>query len=224
MRKRPTRSDFSRLIQPVDPKAPDPSVIRGAAEQIRNGGLAVFPTWGLYGIGADIFQPDAVARVFQAKKRPPGQPIAILIPSQTRLNPYVTGISESARKLMEAFWPGGITLVFRASALVPELLTARTGKIGIRVPLHPVAAALVESLAHPITATSANLSGEPGCADVAVLSPEVMAEMAVILDAGLLFGGAGSTVVDVTTHPPAILRQGSVPAADIRQCLGLEPG
>ena len=204
----------------MDPKAPDASVIGRAAEQIKNGGLAVFPTWGLYGIGADVFQSEAVARVFKAKRRPPNQPIAILIPSKARLDACVTEIPESARKLMQTFWPGGITLVFYASTQVSELLTGQTGKIGIRVPLHPVAAALAGALDHPITATSANLSGEPGCADVADLPSDLMAKMAVILDAGPLFGGAGSTVVDVTTHPPAIIRQGSVPAADIWQCLG----
>lgn len=200
--------------------APDATVIGRAAEQIKKGGLVVFPTRGLYGLGADISQPEAVARVFKAKRRPPNQPIGILIPSKARLDAWVTEIPESARKLMQTFWPGGITLVFSASTEVSELLTGQTGKIGIRVPLHPVAAALAGALEHPITATSANLSGEPGCADVAELPSDLMAETAVVLDAGPLFGGAGSTVVDVTTRPPAILRQGSVPAADIRQCLG----
>ena len=120
---------------------------------------------------------------------------------------------------MERFWPGRITIIFAAKASVPLALTGNTGKIGIRIPEHPVAVALLNELQNPITGTSANLSGYPGCAQIADVAVEIMAEMAMILDAGRLIGGAGSTVVDVTTSPPAVVREGLVSPADIEKCL-----
>ncbi len=224
MKKRLKHSDFSHRIVRVDPGKPDASVIRRAADAITNGGLGIFPTWSLYGIGADIGRPDAVSRVFHAKRRLSTKPIAILIGSRYEIPLYALTVSETAHRLMETFWPGRLTIVLAAAPSIPEALTGRTGKIGIRVPFHPVAVALLKALEHPITGTSANLAGQPGCADVADLAPEVMAETAIILDAGPLFGGAGSTVVDATTTPPTIIRQGSVSADEIKQCLGMEPG
>lgn len=196
------------------------ALIRRAAERIRNGSLVVFPTHGLYGIGAAIDQPAALARVFYAKKRPPDQPIAILIRGESLLTEFAADIPPSAVRLMRRFWPGRITLVFRAKSSVPTQLIGQTGKIGIRVPAHPVAAALLNCLDGPITGTSANLSGQPGCYDISDLAPQVMAEMALILDVGPLSGGAGSTVVDVSASRPLVLREGAVPEAEIRSCTG----
>lgn len=219
MSKRQRPSDFKPRTLCVDPAAPDMALIHSAAEAIREGGLAVFPTRTLYGIGADVGQPEAIARVFSAKNRPPDQPIAILIGRAAQLGEFAAQVPESADRLMRAFWPGGLTLVFAARASVPQMLTGSTGKIGIRLPLHPVAAALLNILERPITGTSANISGQPGCSSIQNLSPRLMAEMAVVLDAGELAGGAGSTIVDVTLPRPSILREGTVPAAEIFRCL-----
>ena len=220
MSKRQQPSDCNPRILRVDAGAPDMALIRSAAGRIREGGLAVFPTQTLYGIGADVGQPHAISRVFFAKNRPPDQPLAILIGRAAQLNEFAAHVPDSADRLMQAFWPGGVTLVFAARSCVPPMLTGNTGKIGIRLPLHPVAAALLSVLERPITGTSANISGQPGCSSIPELSPRLMAEMAVAIDAGALAGGAGSTVVDVTLPRPAILREGTVPAADIFQCLG----
>jgi len=217
--KRPQPSDFSERICPVDPAAPDSALIGRAAELIKAGGLVVFPTRALYGIGADIYQPDAVSRVFTVKRRTSDKPISVLIRSESQLNDLAAEIPDTARRLMDRFWPGLITLVFTAQPAVPSALTGNFGKIGIRMPAHPVAATLLAQLSHPITGTSANLSGQPGCAQISGLAAEIGKEMAMILDAGPLAGGAGSTVVDVTTAPLIVLREGTVSETDIRSCL-----
>jgi len=186
---------------------------------INAGRLVVFPTRALYGIGADIYQPDAVSRVFEAKRRSADKPVSALIRSESQLNELAAEVPEMAVRLMDRFWPGLITLVFTAQPAVPSALTGNFGKIGIRMPAHPVAATLLAQLSHPITGTSANLSGQPGYAQISGLAAEIGKEMAMILDAGPLAGGAGSTVVDVTTTPPIVLREGGVSETDLRNCL-----
>ena len=116
---------------------------------------------------------------------------------------------------MEHFWPGRVTLVFEAADSVPQALTAGTGKIGIRLPGHPVAVALVESLGGPLTGTSANLSGSPGCRRVDDLDPQLIQQLDMVLDAGPLKGGTGSTVVDVTREIPRVLRAGEISEKEI---------
>ena len=121
---------------------------------------------------------------------------------------------------MNRFWPGDITLIFEAQESLPQNLTAGTGKIGIRLPQHPIAIALTKAVQNPITATSANLAGLDGCSRTADLDRLLTDNVDLILDAGTLQGGSGSTVVDVTLTPPVILREGAVPASDIWEALG----
>jgi len=116
---------------------------------------------------------------------------------------------------MDQFWPGRVTLVFEAAGTLPHQLTAGTAKIGIRLPGHPVAAALVKSLGRPLTGTSANLSGRPGCRCIDDLDPQLIKQLDIVLDAGPLKGGTGSTVVDVTQDMPKILREGEISGKEI---------
>ncbi|MDY6951394.1 MAG: L-threonylcarbamoyladenylate synthase [Thermodesulfobacteriota bacterium] len=203
-------------ILPIDPKSPDQETIKRAAAQITRGGLVVFPTSTFYGIGAQALNAHAVDRVFQVKERHRGKPLLVLIASLTDLAPLVQSIPETAVGLIQAFWPGGITLVFDAADAVPPNLTGHTGKIGVRLASHPVAAALVEVVSGPITGTSANLSGEGGCIAVNGLNGRIKDQVDLALDAGRLAGVRGSTVVDVTTTPPRILREGVISSDRIR--------
>ena len=116
---------------------------------------------------------------------------------------------------MKRFWPGRVTLVFEASGKVPDYLMAGTGKIGIRLAGHPAAAALVAAVQGPVTGTSANLSGQPGCHRIEDLPPAVVEQLDLILDAGPLQGGHGSTVVDVSGNTPTVLREGAVSKNEI---------
>ena len=205
----------SPKIHKINPTNPDPDIIQAAADIIRNGGVIAFPTRCLYGLGADAFNPEAVERIFKIKQRPAENPILILIDDPKRLERLVAHISDAAKVILEHFWPGRVTLVFDASAEVPDYLTAGTGKIGIRLAGHPVAAALARAIQSPITGTSANLSGQPGCHQIEDLQPGVAEHLNLILDAGPLKGGQGSTVVDVTGEVPRVLREGVVTEKEI---------
>jgi L-threonylcarbamoyladenylate synthase len=199
----------------ISPEIPNPDIIQEAAGIIRKGGVIAFPTRCLYGLGADAFNPDAISRIFKIKQRPTEKPILILIDDPNRLKNLVTHISEAAKAISERFWPGRVTLVFDASAKVPDTLTAGTGKIGIRLAGHPVAAALARAIQGPTTGTSANVSGNPGCHHIKDLQPAVAEQLDLILDAGPLKGGKGSTVVDVTGKIPRVLREGVVSKSEI---------
>ncbi len=204
-------------IRVVDPFAPDPDVIRHAGKVLRSGGVVCFPTSGLYGLGALWNDEVAVRRIYTIKERDPSKPILILIRSRSDIFDLVTEIPDVAVRLMDRFWPGRLTLVFAAAPSVPEMLTAGSGKIGIRLPNHRVAQALVNQTGAPITGTSANVSGESGCHDIAELSAEVLGAVDLVLDAGLLAGGPGSTVVDVTSDPVRVLRWGALSKNELEE-------
>lgn len=175
----------------------------------------VFPTRCLYGLGADALDPGAVERVFDIKQRPKNKPILVLIYQMSDVERFVRRISPHARRMMERFWPGRVTLVFEASPEISPRLTGGSGKIGIRLCGHPVARALAEATGGPITGTSANVSGLDACADISRLDLRISASVDLVLDVGLLEGGVGSTVVDVTGTVPKVLREGAIPAERI---------
>jgi L-threonylcarbamoyladenylate synthase len=199
----------------VDPESPDHDTIGKAASLIKKGGLVVFPTSSFYGLGTWAFDAEAVGRVFRVKKRDPRKPVLILVASLADIAPLVRSIPKAASRLTEVFWPGGLTLVFQAADPLPSNLTGHTGKIGIRLAAHPVASALVTAVGGPITGTSANLSGKGGHTAVAEIDLSVRNQVDLVLDAGRLSGGKGSTVVDVTVSPPKILREGVIDAEKI---------
>ncbi|MFZ2042202.1 MAG: L-threonylcarbamoyladenylate synthase [Desulfobacterales bacterium] len=216
-KRRDSQTSVNRLA--VDPDRPDPAVIETAAGILRRGGVVVFPTRCLYGLAADAMNPAAVARVFALKRRPAANPILVLVQDRSGVAPLVRLVTPAAERLMRHFWPGLLTVVFAARASLPPSLTAGTGKIGIRVPSHPVAAALVKAAGVPLTGTSANISGQAGCARVEELALELAAGADAVLDAGPLAGGAGSTVVDATGEVLRVLREGSVSARAVLRLL-----
>jgi len=196
------------------------NIIYQAVRIIHNGGVLVYPTRSLYGLGADIFNAKAVRRIYTIKKRPEHKPLSVLVKNRKALDSLVKTVSADAEILIEHFWPGKITLVLEASENVPDYLTAGTGKIGVRCPGHPIASTLVKAVAHPITATSANLSGHAGCAHISQLDASINVSVDMILDGGMLRGGDGSTVVDVTADHLAVLREGTIRKQKILAALG----
>ena len=202
-------------ILSVDTESPDQDTIGKAAASMKKGGLVVFPTSSFYGLGTEAFNAEAVDKVFRVKNRDPQKPVLILVASLADVATLVRSIPKTAMRLMEAFWPGGLTLVFHAADLLPSNLTGYTGKIGIRLASHPVASALVTAMGGPITGTSANLSGKGSCTTVAEIDRYIKDQVDLVLDAGKLAGGKGSTVVDVTQDPPKILREGAVGAEKV---------
>jgi L-threonylcarbamoyladenylate synthase len=206
-------------IRTIDALHPDPDLIAAACRVIQSGGIVAFPTSFLYGLAADAFNRSAVEKVRRMKNRPGHKPILLLVRHRDEVASLVADIPPQAVQLMDRFWPGTVTLVFVAAGAIPGHLTSGSGKIGVRVPAHPVARALVNGLEKPITGTSANLSGQPGVDSATGLHETLVEPPDLILDAGKLKGGKGSTVVDVSVFPPLILREGAVPARAIFSAL-----
>jgi len=199
----------------IDPFNPQSELILKAADSIKKGGIVLFPTRCLYGIGVDPFNFEAVDRLFKIKQRSYSNPIPILVKDANDLNILVQHVPSTAKCIMDNFWPGQITIVFEAKSTIPVKITAGTGKIGIRLPEHPVAFSLVKEVNGPITGTSANISGKIGCSAISDLDIQLAEKLDILLDAGPLKGGTGSTVIDVTTPFPTILREGYVSAKNI---------
>ena len=197
-----------------------PESIRLAAEIIRSGGLVAFPTETVYGLGCDALNPDAVARVFEAKQRPSFDPLIVHIATEASLDGLVQAISPAERRLMNRFWPGPLTLVLPKCAQVPDLVTAGLSTIAIRMPAHPVAQALIREAGVPIAAPSANPFGyvSPTCAQHVVDGLGDRVDL--ILDGGPCPIGVESTIVSMGDIWPELLRPGSVTLAEIREVIG----
>jgi L-threonylcarbamoyladenylate synthase len=199
-----------REILNIDSRRPDDSVIAEASSILRAGGIVAYPTETFYGLGADGQNEEAVKKIFLIKGRNFKNPISVIIGDANDVRGLVEEIPAFALHLMERFWPGALTIIFKASPDVSHLLTSGTGKIGIRLSSHPVATALAKKLGHPITATSANLSGKDECTRADEVVQGIGDQIDAVIDGGQTPGGSGSTIIDVTTDPPAILREGVI--------------
>ena len=196
----------------VDPGRPEPDRITEAVAILKGGGVIAFPTETFYGLGADAGNERSIKQIFGIKGRDFRNPIPLIIGKKEDLSGLVEDIPALAETLMTRFWPGPLTLVFRASGRVNPRLTAGTGKIGIRLSSNPVATALAGALGGPITATSANLSGKKECSSAGDVLDQLGGRLHGVIDGGLTAGGLGSTILDVTCDPPRILRQGAISA------------
>jgi len=189
-----------------------------AVEIILEGGIVAFPTESFYGLGVNAIDSHAIERLFKIKKRDPDLPILILIPSLRELPKYVASVPPKAKGMGERFWPGGLTMIFRSSPILPSVLTAGKGKVGIRVSSHPLANALSGALNVPITGTSANISERPPCTTAEQVVECLGSEVDFILDGGTTEGKHPSTILDVTIDPPLIVREGIIKAGEISRC------
>jgi len=166
-----------------------------AAAAIDAGELVVYPTETVYGLGADALSADAVERVFDAKRRDRSKPVSMAVPSVDAVD-EVARLTDREQAFCEAFLPGPVTVVVERGSDVPDVLTGGRDRVGVRVPDHDVALALLERT-WPVTATSANVSGRESTRTVDALDPEIREAASVVVDAGETAGGQGSTVVDV---------------------------
>jgi L-threonylcarbamoyladenylate synthase len=194
----------------VDSEAPAREALSVAATILRSGSLVAFPTESFYGLGANALDSRAVERVFAVKGRSESNPLLVLVDSVTMAERLVSDLPTGARDLMARHWPGALTLVLKAAAHVPNRLTGGTGTIGLRIPAHPLALALVRTAQLAVTAPSANPSGAPPPSSAAAVRAYFDGAVDLIIDGGATAGGAGSTVADCTVWPPRILRQGPV--------------
>jgi L-threonylcarbamoyladenylate synthase len=185
--------------------------VRDAANWIRQGGVVVFPTETFYGLAADPTSSDAVAAIIEIKGRSAGLALPLVAASVAQVERFVGPLSGTNARLAAEFWPGPLSLVFDAPAAVVPAVHAGTNTIAIRVPSHPTARALAEVCGHPLTATSANQSGEPALQDVGGFAAFSADRRVFVLDGGRTPGGAPSTIVDARATPVRILRHGAVP-------------
>jgi L-threonylcarbamoyladenylate synthase len=192
------------------------AALSAAATAVRSGQLVVLPTDTVYGLGADAFDATAVADLLAAKGRGRDMPLPVLVGSWDTIDGLVTFVSDSARRLIEAFWPGGLTIVVQhAPSLSWDLGDAR-GTVAIRMPQHPVAIELL-ALTGPMAVSSANISGQPAALTVTEAREQLADKVEVYLDGGPSLIGVASTIVDITAEVPRILRAGAVTADALRE-------
>jgi L-threonylcarbamoyladenylate synthase len=208
----------ARIIK-IDSSGPDPSAVQEVVTILKAGGVVAYPTETFYGLGADADNAAAVEKIFRIKGRDFKKPVPVIIGNVKDLPRLADGIPPVARRLIEHFWPGGLTIIFSASNGVLPRLTAGTNKIGIRLTSNPVALLIARGLCGPITATSANLSGGRECSEAGEVMASLDGQIDAIVDGGKTPGETGSTIIDITVEPPAILREGVVPVHLIRGIL-----
>jgi L-threonylcarbamoyladenylate synthase len=188
-----------------------------AVAALGRGEVIAFPTETLYGLGADALDGTAVEKVFQLKGRDAANPIPVLIADRAMLSRLVSQVPPLADTLIARFWPGPLTIVLPARPEIPRPLVNTTGGIGLRVSSQPIAAELVQGLGRPITATSANLSGQPAARTVAEARRYFSEVIDVFVDGGTLVSKTGSTVVEIVSERIKIIRQGDIARAKIEE-------
>ena len=192
--------------------------VEAAVSALRRGELAVLPTDTVYGIAADAFSPPAVDRLLGAKGRGRDMPVPVLVGSWRGLDGLADHVTPTMRSLVEAFWPGPLTLIVRAAASLAWDLGETRGTVAVRMPLHPVALAVLARTG-PLAVSSANRSGLPPAPDAAEAARQLGTAVAVYLDGGATDGGPASTIVDLTGERPRLLRAGAVTEKELLELL-----
>lgn len=204
----------------LDPAHIDMAAITEAAGVLIRGGLVAFPTETVYGLGADATNANAVEGIFAAKGRPSYNPLIVHVEDMTAARRCVTSWPDAARRLAEAFWPGPLTVVLPKHSTIPDIVTAGLPTVGVRVPAHPVALALLRATGRPIAAPSANRSMHVSPTIGEHVAASLGPRPEIILDAGPSSVGIESTVIDLSGEVPTILRPGMISAEALRGILG----
>ena len=196
--------------------------IRLAAEMIQKGGLVAFPTETVYGLGADALNAEAVGKVYAAKGRPSDNPMIVHIAQKSDMNKLTDGITPEVERLMEAFWPGPLTMVVPAKDVIPKVTTGGLATVGVRMPEDAIARALISAAGVPIAAPSANLSGKPSPTRYTHVAEDLDGRIDAIIAGDDCKAGIESTVVDMTGEVPTILRPGVITREMLREALNGE--
>ena len=204
----------------MDPSVSPASIAR-AVELLRAGRLVAFPTETVYGLGADASNAEAVARIFAAKGRPADHPLIVHLAAARDIDAWAVDVPPLARTLAAACWPGPLTLVLRRSAMVPDAVTGGLATVGVRVPAHPVALALLRSFGGGIAAPSANRFGTVSPTTAAHVRESLGGRVDLVLDGGPSTVGVESTIVDLSGEEPAILRPGGLPREVLEAIAGV---
>ena len=207
-------------IYHTDAAASDREVIAKGAKVLQEGGLVAFPTETVYGLGANGLDGEACKRIYEAKGRPSDNPLILHISQMSELHPLVREIPPVAEKLMDAFWPGPLTMIFLKSDRIPREVTGGLDTVAVRFPSHPVAMALIRAAGIPVAAPSANTSGRPSPTRASHVAHDLNGKIDMILDGGNAEWGLESTIVDVSVIPPMILRPGAVTKEMLEDVVG----
>ena len=207
-------------VLPVSSYRPSRETLAVAAALLREGWPVAFPTETVYGLGGDALNPVAVRAIFRAKGRPPNNPLIVHIAEPGQLQELARKIPQVTHKLIDWFWPGPLTLVLKRSPKVPSEVTGRLDTVAVRMPAHPVALALIQEAGTPLAAPSANLSGRPSPTTAAHVLRDLNTRIPLILDGGPTSIGVESTVLDVTSSTPILLRPGGTTVEQLREVVG----
>ena len=194
--------------------------IKDSANVVSNGGIIIYPTDTLYGLGADIRNEESLLRIYDIKGRPNDMALPVLVSGWEMVRSISSEVNVIGEKLAARFWPGQLTMVIRADDNLSTVLTGGRGTIAVRQPDHWIAQQIIEQVGNPIVGTSANLSGSPDLVEASDLAPELGHLVDRIITCGLKPFGVGSTVVDITGEQPKLLRETSISIEDIQSALG----
>ncbi|MCH8989618.1 MAG: threonylcarbamoyl-AMP synthase, partial [Chloroflexi bacterium] len=189
----------------------EPADLKRAVRHLKNGGVVAIPTDTLYGLAADIFNPTALDRVFAVKGRSEDQALPVLVSGWEQAERVAKDIPPQAKGLAERFWPGPLTMVVLKSEGVPDRLTAGGPTVALRMPAHPVPIELIHGLGGPIAGTSANISGGADPSTLEELTAQIGGRVDYIVKSGPAPRGTASTVVDISSQRPKLLREGAIP-------------
>ena len=203
----------------ISPLAPDPAALAYAGDVLRRGGLVAYPTETVYGLAAGAFLPDSVLRVFEAKGRPAGQPLPVQIADVRAVETLARIVPDSAEPLLRDFFPGPLTLIFWRQPAVSSLVTGGGDTVGLRMPAHPVALGVLRAFGAPIVCPSANSTGRRAAMSAADVLEDLDGRIDLVLDGGPTDDRTPSTVLDLTTTPAKIVREGKISRAELEQYL-----
>ncbi len=207
----------------IDPCSPNPDVVLQTVRLLDAGGIVAYPTDTLYGLGVSGINCDAVDRLFALKQRRSDKPVPLIVESARSAGRYATHINDAACKLMEAFWPGPLSLVLAASESIPDQTHGATGTVALRVPAAPFARAVAHELGAPLTATSANVAGCPPSVTAREVQKLFQDRIDLIIDGGPAANEIPSTIVDVTGERAILLRKGAISCTALEDVLGYRP-
>jgi L-threonylcarbamoyladenylate synthase len=216
----PMKTKKHTRIFKIDRGALRPDELALVTRILGDDGVMAYPTETFYGLGASAVSETAVEKIYDLKQRDRGKPLSVVISDFAMAERYSESLPPLAAKLAGKFWPGPLTLVLRAKPVFPGRMLGSGGTLALRVPPVPWLLELVHALGHPLTATSANLSGEVEISDPANIIPLFRGKLDLIIDGGRTPGGLTSTIVDLTSYPPRILRPGAVPSVLLQDFLG----
>ncbi len=199
----------------------DPDWLEQAAAILARGGTVAFPTDTVYGVGCHAFQPVAIQRLYAAKGRPRDKAIPLLLADPRNLPSVARHVPDEVMALARRFWPGGLTLVLPRSDRLPAILTGDQDSVAVRVPDHRIPLSIIRKLGAPLAASSANRSGNPAPTKAGDVKRELRDRIDLLIDGGACPGGVASTVLDLTSRRPAILREGAISREALEETLGI---